>query len=541
MSTNSKQNVCMKFLQRFRDRILEKQFQEEKWKGSFHKFKHFNILLTPSVIIYTSMIYISGQTEKEIEKENCIVEDMHYLFWMTPICIVIMQIDTLLMKYKLLDCLRGDMTLLIYLIFFSELSLYQYQNIPGLSVDYAACCIIFIITLYVGRDILKYWEVATILITIGNLYFFFRHLLNQKASIYYLGIHIVECGLMSFVFYTYESAERKTFLSKQLVIKKEKEWKKLITLVSVGVIVRNNKKEIKFWNQTTNTLVQEREFEEENNSFQIATIPTPRRNIYERITDIFDEKWKKRGLASKIDHEIIRGERTIYLEICRFKLEFEREECKMYILKDITLAKEVQFEISKTAQEKDIFFASMSHELRNPLNALLGCIEILRSSSSQTDMEIIDIAVNCGETLLNLIGNILDVSKIENQKLELTPSWGNLIEAIAKDVLMFSGAAKKKGIYLKFIPNSKYPQYFMFDHTKFNQVIVNILGNAIKFTDKGGIRVTVDWYEKNRMPRGSVCSCLNLVNKLNYDEFIERINPGIYIYIYILYIYIYIL
>jgi signal transduction histidine kinase/DNA-binding response OmpR family regulator len=161
--------------------------------------------------------------------------------------------------------------------------------------------------------------------------------------------------------------------------------------------------------------------------------------------------------------------------------------------KRIALLRRLKEEVEKKSKDNEIFFASMSHELRNPLNALLGSLDLLKDADDILKEELLQIAKTCSETLLNLIGNILDVSKIRANKLELVPSAVDLKEGISKIVKMMQSIANRKGIYVKLQFSQNFPLYLVVDFNKLNQVIINLLGNSIKFTEKGGVIVKVQW------------------------------------------------
>ena len=141
------------------------------------------------------------------------------------------------------------------------------------------------------------------------------------------------------------------------------------------------------------------------------------------------------------------------------------------------------------------FFASMSHELRNPLNALLGCIHLLESSENSYayDEEALTTANICGETLLNLIGNVMDMGKIEANKLELAPQITSFPDIIQKLSKMTSSSAKPKGLFLKTLIDPTIPEFLTLDSHKLSQIMINILGNAVKFTNQGGIFIKANW------------------------------------------------
>ncbi|MFB2974772.1 CHASE2 domain-containing protein [Microseira sp. BLCC-F43] len=143
---------------------------------------------------------------------------------------------------------------------------------------------------------------------------------------------------------------------------------------------------------------------------------------------------------------------------------------------------------------KSEFLANMSHELRTPLNGILGYAQILqRSKKIQIkEKEGIDIIYQCGSHLLTLINDILDLSKIEARKLELHPTDFNFHNFLTGVAEICRIKADQKGI--QFIsPNlSILPLWVKADEKRLRQVLINLLGNAIKFTDKGSVTFKVE-------------------------------------------------
>ena len=139
---------------------------------------------------------------------------------------------------------------------------------------------------------------------------------------------------------------------------------------------------------------------------------------------------------------------------------------------------------------KSLFLANMSHELRTPLNAVLGYAQLLKRDAglSKWQASAIDTMQQSGEHLLTLIGDILDVSKIEAGKLDIDPGPVELptfLNGIA-DIIRLR--AEEKGIEFAFEPPSDLPQWVQADEKRLRQVLLNLLGNAIKFTDRGMVR-----------------------------------------------------
>ena len=142
---------------------------------------------------------------------------------------------------------------------------------------------------------------------------------------------------------------------------------------------------------------------------------------------------------------------------------------------------------------KSEFLANMSHELRTPLNGILGCAQILLRSKSLPEPEQyhVNIIEKCGSHLLTLINDILDISKIEARKLELHPHdvhFPSFLQGIGEICHIW---AEQKGILFIYEPTSNLPTGVHVDVKRLRQVLLNLLGNAIKFTDEGKVTFKV--------------------------------------------------
>ncbi|MEH2261864.1 ATP-binding protein [Nostoc sp.] len=146
---------------------------------------------------------------------------------------------------------------------------------------------------------------------------------------------------------------------------------------------------------------------------------------------------------------------------------------------------------------KSEFLANMSHELRTPLNGILGYAQILQDGENLTERakKGIDVIYQCGNHLLNLINDVLDLAKIEARRLELYPEdayFPALLEGVAE---MMRVRAGQKGIPFIYQPDSNLPVGVTVDEKRLRQVLINLLGNAIKFTDEGGVTFRVQTHE----------------------------------------------
>lgn len=150
-------------------------------------------------------------------------------------------------------------------------------------------------------------------------------------------------------------------------------------------------------------------------------------------------------------------------------------------------------------QAKSEFLANMSHELRTPLNGILGYAQILERSTTLTpkEREGIGIIHQCGSHLLMLINDILDLSKIEARKLELYPTSIHLPSFLNGVAEICRIRAEQKGIAFQSVISDRVPVGILADEKRLRQVLINLLGNAIKFTDQGSVTFRVEHLAKN--------------------------------------------
>ncbi len=157
---------------------------------------------------------------------------------------------------------------------------------------------------------------------------------------------------------------------------------------------------------------------------------------------------------------------------------------------ELTAAKEVADSANKAKSE---FLANMSHELRTPLNGILGYAQILQrdKTASPKQKDGISIIYQCGSHLLTLINDILDLSKIEARKLDLYPKDFHLGTFLKGIVEICRIKAEEKEISFTYQELNQLPIALLADEKRLRQVLINLLGNAIKFTDQGGVTFKV--------------------------------------------------
>ena len=208
---------------------------------------------------------------------------------------------------------------------------------------------------------------------------------------------------------------------------------------------------------------------------------------------------KDEGVVNQMVVEInlpIKGIRSVMLSI--LPISYDNESAFLRIAVDVTerieterLLNETKIAAELANRSKSEFLANMSHEIRTPMNAILGFTELINEQVKEPKLKsFISTIQSAGNTLLTLINDILDLSKIEAGKLTIEKKATH-VNALFKEISdMFELNTQQKGLnfYLELDPSL--PSSILIDATRLRQIIVNLIGNAVKFTDSGFIRLT---------------------------------------------------
>ncbi len=205
---------------------------------------------------------------------------------------------------------------------------------------------------------------------------------------------------------------------------------------------------------------------------------------YRLFTMAQRKKLKQIAYSLELEKEV--SLRTSELELANNQLAVAVEETSK--AKDLAI---------KAAQAKSNFLAIVSHEIRTPMNSIIGMSELLLTSKLNENQKRYANAVSrAGESLLTLINDILDLSKIESDKIELENEEFDFHALIEDLLFLFSVRASEKDLELGYIITNDCPKYIMGDAHRLRQVLSNLLNNAIKFTSKGSINLEVNYVNK---------------------------------------------
>ncbi|MFZ4457250.1 MAG: PAS domain S-box protein [Bacteroidales bacterium] len=200
----------------------------------------------------------------------------------------------------------------------------------------------------------------------------------------------------------------------------------------------------------------------------------------------------------------------------RVLTETQLIETNNYLETATIKANEMAEKAEKANKSKSLFLANMSHEIRTPLNAIIGFSQLLNREKqlTETQREYTGSIISAGEHLLTLINDILELSKVEAGKMEVSNSNIDFYELIETIRSLFTERAQSKNLDFDFIIDESVPQNIIVDESKLKQIFVNLISNAIKFTESGAVIVSISCKPDNN-------------NTLNLYFEVKDTGPGI--------------
>jgi PAS domain S-box-containing protein len=229
-------------------------------------------------------------------------------------------------------------------------------------------------------------------------------------------------------------------------------------------------------------------------------IQCPKRR--EQYTEIFQKHVEAGGVLQTELALCHKDGTAVPVEVSATVVDVQGKKIVQGIFRDIRdrkqtekMLKQAKYAAEAASGAKSEFLANMSHELRTPLNGILGYAQILKREPNLNakQHEQLGIIHQCGEHLLTLLNDILDLSKIEARKMELYLSDFQLPHFLESIVEMVRIHAEQKNIFFRYELLSELPESVRGDEKRLRQVLINLLGNAVKFTDTGGVTFKVGY------------------------------------------------
>ncbi|MDX2254968.1 MAG: PAS domain S-box protein [Pseudanabaenaceae cyanobacterium bins.39] len=181
------------------------------------------------------------------------------------------------------------------------------------------------------------------------------------------------------------------------------------------------------------------------------------------------------------------------------RINLDGQDCIIFVFYDISDRKQIEVELARAkdaaeaaTRAKSEFLANMSHEIRTPMNGVLGMAQMLETTSLDTDqLDFVRTIKDSGNALLTIINDILDFSKMESEKLELEYLTFDIRHTVSRVFKLLDHQARSKGIEMLYAIDEQIPTMIIGDYNRLRQVLLNLVGNALKFTEGGQIYLSL--------------------------------------------------
>lgn len=219
--------------------------------------------------------------------------------------------------------------------------------------------------------------------------------------------------------------------------------------------------------------------------------------FHDFVTVVNDESGKPLKLRGHLIDVTIRKLAEEKIQKLNLELEERVAERTAQLQANIVELNKAKVLAEESKAAKELFLASMSHEIRTPLNAIIGFQQLLKSTNlNEEQKEYVESIDFAGKNLLVIINDILDLSKIEAGKFQFDETDFNVSDVVKSVIELVNHRAKEKKLKLYIYVDSSIPQKLFGDSARLSQVLLNLIGNAIKFTETGDVKVSVNAAEE---------------------------------------------
>ncbi len=218
----------------------------------------------------------------------------------------------------------------------------------------------------------------------------------------------------------------------------------------------------------------------------------------EKAKKMIEQAMRKGSNFFEWQHMTLKG-REFPATVLLTRVDMDGKQILQATVRDISKTKQIEQSLRRAKKEADVankakseFLANMSHEIRTPMNAIMGFAEMLESEQLEPEQkEHISMISNAGKQLLELVNDILDLSKIEANKIEIEMANTSVDELLTFIKNLMAQKAQEKGLAFEISNDAKVPSTIVTDQTRLRQCLMNLVSNSIKFTDHGHVRLSV--------------------------------------------------
>lgn len=287
--------------------------------------------------------------------------------------------------------------------------------------------------------------------------------------------------------------------AEKALLESETRMRSITNSAQDAILMMDSKGEISYWNPAAERIFGYTSAEAIGQNLHSLIVPQRFHQAHQAAFPEFLKSGQGAAIGQTLDLQALRKDGVeIDVQLALSAIQINGLWNAVGILRDITDQKKNQVALVKAKQEaemanksKSMFLANMSHEIRTPLNAIIGFSQLMNRdkqlSASQKEYNVS--IIRAGEHLLALINDILELSKVEAGRVVLNPANIDLYSLLDDIQMIFRERARSKKLQFIFEKSNELPRYIFVDEGKLRQIFVNLIGNALKFTDEGGVAV----------------------------------------------------